>query len=261
MKQIIRRGTNVQGAVSTTEDMVTPSGKKGLFIEGRAKRFYHTGIPDLLIQEFMDDSPSLNGKRRVKIKDKGALNNEVSSLIFEYLNGYHVHSHFVKKLSANEMLVRRLEIMPLEVVVRNVAAGRLCRSHGIKEGQELPHPIIEHYLKNSRLGYPLLNEFHISALELATPEELKSINRTASKINAVLKSFFDRRKLKLVDFKLEFGRYNGQILVGGEISLDTCRFRDRDSNQIIGVKNRTGAGLEDLREGYLELRERLCEKS
>lgn len=260
MRQIIQRVTDGERVIGTMENMVTACAKKGLFIEGRAKRFYRTDVPDLLIQEFVDDGPAFNGKRRVKIKDRGALNNELSSLIFEYLNGYHVQSHFVKKLSANEMLVRRLEIMPLEVVVRNIAAGRLCRNHGLREGQELPHPIIEHYLKNRQLGNPLLNEFHISAFGLATPEELKVINRTASKINAVLKSFFDRRELKLVDFKLEFGRYKGQILVGDEISLDTCRFRDRESNRPIGGRNRIRTGLEDLREAYLELRERLCGK-
>ena len=260
MKQIIQRGTNGERVIGTIDNVVTACAKKGLLIEGRAKRFYYTNFPDLLIQEFMDDGPARNGKRRLKIKDKGALNNDVSSLIFEYLNGYHVQSHFVKKISTNEMLVRRLEIMPLEVVVRNIAAGRLCRNHGVKEGQELPHPIIEHYLKNPRLGNPLLNESHISALGVATPEEVKLINRTALRTNAVLKSFFDRRELKLVDFKLEFGRYKGQILVGDEISLDTCRFRDRKSNLPIGARNRIRAGLEDLRAAYLELRERLCEK-
>lgn len=258
---MIQRGPNGDSVVGTIEKMVTSCTKKGLLLEGRSKRFYHTDVPDLLIQEFMDDGPVLNGKKRVKIKDKGALNNEVSSLIFEYLSGFHVQSHFVKKLSANEMLVRRLEILPLEVVVRNIAAGRLCRSLGLKEGRELPYPIIEHYLKSPQLGNPLLNEFHISVLGVAAPEELKVINRTASKINAVLKSFFDRRELKLVDFKLEFGRCKGQILVADEISLDTCRFRDRNSNQPIGDRHRLRSRLEDLRDAYLKLRERLCERA
>ncbi len=166
----------------------------------------------------------------------------------------------MRKLSAKEMLIRRLEIIPVKVVIRNNAAGRICQTFGLKDGQEFRHPIIEHYLKNPQLGNPLLNDSHISAFGIAAPEELQAINRVALRANAILKSYFERRDLRLVDFGLEFGRYNGQILVGDEISLDTCRLFDLRSNELIGEWERIRSGSRGLREAYIQLRDTLVER-
>ncbi len=251
--------TNLHIAVLRSISAVNRHDRKELINEGKAKRLYQIDKPDLLIQEFKDDATAFNGKKRGKIKDKGALNNEISSFLFEYLEGYHIPTHFVKKLSDSEMLVKKLEVIPLEVVVRNIAAGSLCKRYGVKEGLELQYPIIEHYLKSDQLGDPPLNEYHIYAFCLALPEELKTVNRMASKVNAVLKSFFERRGIKLVDFKLEFGRHKGQILLGDEISPDTCRFWDTQTDKKLD-KDRFRQDLGDSREAYVEIRDRVCKK-
>ena len=233
--------------------------KRELIYEGRAKKLYRTDRPDLIVQEFGDDATALDGKKKTKVKDKGALNNQISSYLFEYLEGYHIPTHFVQQISDCEMLVKRLEVIPINVIIRNTAAGTLSTHYGMKEGIDLPHPILEHYLKSNHFPPPLLNEYHILVMGLATPEELKLINRMASKVNVVLKSFFERRGLRLVDFTLEFGRHNGQILLGDEISPDTCRLWDRKTDKRLdGERNRQD--VDGLREVYEEIRNRVFTK-
>ena len=238
--------------------MVRPE-RRELIYEGRAKKLYQTDRPELIVQEFRDDSISPDGKKKAKIKNKGTLNNQISSCLFEYLQGFHIPTHFVQQLSGSEMLVKRLEIIPFDVVVRNTVSGSLSEYYGMKEGIDLPHPILEHYLRVDHLRAPLLNEYHILAMGLATPEELKLINRIASKVNVVLKSFFERWNLKLIDLTLMFGRHDGQILVGDEISLDSCRFWDSKTNKKLDPE-RVREDLDGVREVYEEVRNRVFAK-
>lgn len=194
--------------------------------EGNAKKIYETDDPDQLIQEFKDNTMVIKNEKQTVIKGKGIINNQVSSFLFEYLEGFHVPTHFIKTLSNREMLVKRCEMIPIEIVIRNIAAGSLCERYGVEEGKILDFPILEYYLKDSKHHDPMINASHAISFGFVNGDELKTIDRFASKINAVLKSFFDRRGLKLVDLRLEFGRYKEKILLGDEISLDTCRFWD-----------------------------------
>ncbi|MDZ7271373.1 MAG: phosphoribosylaminoimidazolesuccinocarboxamide synthase [candidate division KSB1 bacterium] len=199
--------------------------------EGKTKRLYTTDNPDLLIQEFKHDAVAANGAKSTTVKGKGVVNNRVSAHLFRYLESYHVPTHFVKSLSDTEMLVKRLDIIPVEVVVRNVAVGSLGERFGVEQGEDLPHPVVEYYLKDDERHDPMLNEDHVVAFGHASGGDLGHIRRTALKINVVLRDFFLRRNLKLLDVKLEFGRAKGKILVGDEISLDTCRLQDLQSGQ------------------------------
>ena len=230
-----------------------------MIYKGSAKRLYETDKAEFIIQEFKDDTSLVNGKKKAKVRNKGAFNNEISSYIFEYLAGFHIPTHYVRHLSNCEMLVKRLEIFPLELVVRNVAAGSFCEQLGMKEGLDLPHPIIEHYLKTNRSVHPMVNEFHILALGIASPEELRQLNRLASKVNVVLKSFFGRREIKLVDLTLEFGRHNGLILLGDEITPDTCRLWDRKTNKKLSAEH-FRQDVEAMSGVYEEIRNRVCTK-
>ncbi len=199
--------------------------------EGKTKRLYTTDNPDLLIQEFKHEAVAANGAKSATVNGKGVVNNRVSAHLFRYLESYHVPTHFVKTLSETEMVVKRLDIVPVEVVVRNVAVGGLGERFGVEQGADLPHPVVEYYLKDDERHDPMLNEDHVVAFGHASGGDLGQIRRMALKVNAVLKDFFLRRNLKLLDLKLEFGRSKGKILLGDEISLDTCRLHDLDSNQ------------------------------
>lgn len=184
------------------------------------------------------------------------LANEISSYLFKYLAGFRIPTHFMDKVSSSEMLVKQLTMIPLEVRVHNVAAGEFCKRFGMREGTELTVPIIEHYYKNPDLGNPLTNEFHIYSLGLATPEQLRAINRLASKTNVVLKSFFDRRELKLLSMNLEFGFVGNQIMIGDEISPRTCRFADMQKKER-GGKDIFSSENDDTLEAYMEVRNRI----
>jgi len=205
--------------------------KKDLLYEGKAKILYLTEDTDVLIQVFKDDLTAFNGTKKGRFDGKGEICNSISTYLFEFLENYHVPTHFVKKLGEREMLVRRLEMIPIEVVVRNVATATLAKTYNIPEGQMLQYPIVEYFLKDDRLGDPMINEHHAYAMGFATPEEMKMISRVASKVNAIFKSFFDRRGLLLVDFKLEFGKQGRRLLIGDEISPDTCRIWDKKTNK------------------------------
>lgn len=231
--------------------------KKKKVYEGKAKILYETDNEELLVQEFKDDATALDGLKKGTIKGKGAINNQISAHLFKYLESYHVPTHFVKVHSDNAMIVKKLEMIPVEVVMRNIATGSLVKRYGVKEGQELEHPILEYYLKDDQKHDPLINEHHILAFGHANAEELKIIARLAQKINAVLKSFFYRRNILLVDFKLEFGRYkNNKILLGDEISPDTCRLWDIESGEKLD-KDRFRKDLGKVEEAYQEVRKRI----
>ena len=206
--------------------------KGALLYEGKAKRVYATSDPELLWIEYKDSATAFDGKKKAEIEGKGRLNNLISSIIFTRLRERGIHSHFVQQLSETEQLVKKVEIIPLEVVVRSYAAGSISKRLGIPEGTELPRPIVEFYYKNDALGDPLLTEDHIEILSLASKAEVKLLKEKALKVNQVLSELFRQLGIKLVDFKLEFGRDSqGNILLADEISPDTCRLWDLETGE------------------------------
>ena len=201
--------------------------KEHLFYEGKAKKVWSVeGNPDLLIQEFKNDATAFNGEKKGSWEAKGTTNNTVASALFKYLESKGIRTHFVEQLSPNEMLIKKLTIIPLEVIVRNRAAGSFVKRYGATEGMIFKVPTFEFSYKRDDLGDPLINESHALAMELATKAEIDHIETTALKVNELLKEFFLSRGITLVDFKLEFGAHKGEILLGDEISPDTCRFWD-----------------------------------
>jgi len=246
---------------------MSPSRKKGskskkgtLIYEGKTKRLYATEDPDLIIQEFTDDITASDGKKRGVIKGKGIVNNRISAYIFEYLSSYHIPTHFEKSISERAMLVKRLNMLPIKVVVRNIASGDFCHRYNIEEGKNLEQPILEFYLKNDSLSDPMINKHHATALGLAKPEEVDTITRYALKINAILKSFFLRRNVQLMDSKLEFGRYRDRLLLADEISPDTCHLWDVESGEKLD-RDRFCQDLAGAEETYQEILKRVLKIS
>ncbi len=234
--------------------------KKGkLLYEGKAKRVYETDMPELLIQEFKDDATAFDAAKRGTIEDKGICNNKISACLFHLLDSRGVPTHFVKVLNEREMLVKRLEIVPVEVTIRNIVAGGMARMFGLGEGQKLKIPVLEYHYKSDALHDPLINRYHILALELAEEREMKAIDRYTFEANNILLEFFDQRGLKLVDFKLEFGRHKGKILLGDEISPDTCRLWDKATNKKLD-KDRFRRDLGETEQAYQEVLRRVCQK-
>lgn len=232
--------------------------KTSLLHEGKAKKVFLTEDKDLVIQEFKDDATAFNNKKKGTIADKGVVNNAISCKLFTLLEANGVNTHLVEKLSDRDMLCRRLDIIKVEVVVRNIAAGSLVKRYGFVEGTVLERPIVELYLKDDDLDDPLMNESHAVALGLASYDELAILKERAESINEVLKSFFAGRKLKLVDFKLEFGRHHEEILLGDEISPDTCRFWDLETNEKMD-KDRFRFDLGGVEDAYSEVQRRVLE--
>ncbi len=230
--------------------------KKDLLYEGKAKILYLTEDTDLLVQVFKDELTAFNGTKKGKFDGKGEICNSISTHLFEYLENYHVPTHFSKKISGTEMLVKRLEMLPIEVVVRNIATANLSKTYNIEEGQALEYPIIEYFLKDDKLGDPMINEHHAYAMGYATPEEMRMIARVVSKVNAIFKSFFDRRGLILVDFKLEFGKMGRSLLIGDEITPDTCRIWDKKTNKKMD-KDRFRYDMGGVDKVYKELLDRI----
>ncbi len=227
--------------------------KKGkLIYEGKAKKVYETDNAQLLIQEFKDDATAFDAKKRGTIKNKGTCNNEISARLFGILESKGMSTHFVKLLSGREMLVKRLKIIPVEVTIRNVVAGGMARMLGLEEGKKLKAPVLEYHYKNDALSDPLINEYHIFALGLAQEKEMKAIARYSFEINHILLKFFDQCDLKLVDFKLEFGRQKDKILLGDEISPDTCRLWDKSTDKKLD-KDRFRRDLGEIEEAYQEV--------
>lgn len=206
--------------------------KGALLYEGKAKKVYQTNDENIVWIEYKDSATAFNGEKKASISGKGRLNNEITSLLFSKLQELGIDSHFIKKLSETEQLVKKVDIIPLETVVRNVAAGSFSKRLGVEEGKELSRPIVEFYYKDDELGDPLLTEDHIEVLQLADKQEVTLLQEKALQVNAVLKDFFKDLGIKLVDFKLEFGKdESGQILLADEISPDTCRLWDIETNE------------------------------
>ncbi|MBT2696100.1 MULTISPECIES: phosphoribosylaminoimidazolesuccinocarboxamide synthase [Bacillaceae] len=205
--------------------------KKPLY-EGKAKRIYATDDEQIVLVEYKDSATAYNGQKKADITGKGRLNNEITSLLFLKLKEQGIESHFIERISEIEQLVKKVTIIPLEVVVRNIAAGSLANRLGIEEGRELSTPIVEFYLKNDELGDPLVTLDHILELQVATEEDAAILREKALQINTVLSSFFNELGIRLIDFKLEFGKdKDGQILLADEISPDTCRLWDKETNE------------------------------
>ena len=228
-----------------------------LLYEGKAKQLFLTDDPQVLWVRYKDDATAFNGQKFDRPLGKGVLNNLISAQIFEDLANFGVPSHFIDRVSDIEQLVSRVEIIPLEVVVRNVVAGSLAKRIGWEEGRYLKQPIVEFYYKNDDLGDPLLTENHIDLLELATTQEIKELREQALKINDFLTKRFSKTDLQLVDFKLEFGRQpDGSLILADEISPDTCRLWDRTTNEKMD-KDRFRRNLGGLVEAYQEVWNRL----
>lgn len=232
--------------------------KKGAQLyEGKAKRIYETDEKDVLWVEYKDDATAFDGKKKDVLTGKGRLNNEITSLIFTELKKNGIESHFIEKLSEKEQLVKRVEIIPIEVVVRNIAAGSLVKRLGMERGTEILPPIVEFYYKNDELGDPLITEEHIRILNIATPEEVEILKREGLKINEQLKKIFKKIGMQLVDFKIEFGRdSDGKVLLADEISPDTCRLWDEKTGESFD-KDLFRFDLGNLQEGYETILKRL----
>jgi phosphoribosylaminoimidazole-succinocarboxamide synthase len=232
--------------------------KRELIYEGKAKKLYTTDDPDLLIQYFKDDATAFNAKKRGTIEEKGVLNNRMSEIFFGLVEKEGVRTHFVKRLSDREMLVKRLEIVPVETVVRNVVAGSLAKRLGLEEGRELPRPIVEYYYKSDALDDPMIIEEHIYAFGFATEEELSKIRAMALRVNDIIRRFLEARGILLVDAKFEFGRHKGEILLGDEICPDTCRFWDKATREKLD-KDRFRRDLGNVEEAYREMMARVSQ--
>lgn len=228
-----------------------------LIYEGKAKKLFTTGHPDEVLQYFKDDATAFNAQKRGTIVEKGIINNKVSERLFRLLEQNGVATHFVERKSDREMLTKKVTIVPVEVVVRNVIAGSLAKRLGLKEGEAIQPPIVEWYYKNDALGDPLIADEHVRLLKLATPEQMAEIKELALKVNSVLQPFFAERRMVLVDFKLEFGVHNGRLILADEISPDTCRFWDQATRESMD-KDRFRKDLGKIEEAYQEVLKRVC---
>ena len=228
-----------------------------LIYEGKAKKIFTTGQPDEVLQYFKDDATAFNAQKRGTIVEKGVINNKVSERLFRLLEQSGVPTHFVERKSDREMLTKKVTIVPVEVVVRNLVAGSLAKRLDLKEGEAIQPPIVEWYYKNDALGDPLITDDHARLLKLATSEQLAEIRRLALKVNSVLQPFFAERRMILVDFKLEFGMHNGRLILADEISPDTCRLWDEGTKESMD-KDRFRKDLGKIEEAYQEVLKRVC---
>ena len=236
--------------------------KKGeLLYEGKAKKLYKTEDPDLLIAEFKDDLTAFNAQKKGQEQGKGALNCQISTQLFKLLEENGIETHLVETIDQNHQLVKKVEIIPIEVVVRNTATGSLTKRLGIEDGKELPFVLVEFYLKDDDLNDPIICDDHCIMMGLVEArEELDMLREKAKKINDILKDFFAKRRLKLVDFKVEFGKdKEGNILLSDEISPDSCRFWDMDTGEKMD-KDRFRQNLGNVKVAYEEVLKRILEE-
>ena len=225
--------------------------------EGKAKKVFATENPEYVIVSYKDDATAFNGLKKGTITGKGVINNRMTNLLMQMLEKAGVKTHFVEELSDRETLVRKVSIVPIEVIVRNVSAGSFSKRYGVEEGIRFENPTIEFSYKNDELGDPLLNEYHALALKLATREELDQIKAMAFKVNELLREFFDKCGVELIDFKLEFGRLSdGTIVLADEISPDTCRFWDKNTHEKLD-KDRFRRDLGNVEDAYQEMMKRV----
>ena len=225
--------------------------------EGKAKKVFATNDPDLVIVSYKDDATALDGLKKGTITGKGVINNKMSNYLCRLLEKHGVPTHYVEELNDRETVVKKVSIVPLEVIIRNISAGSFAKRYGVEEGIVFDEPTIEFSYKNDDLHDPLINEYHALALKLATREEIDTIKAMAFKVNEILKEYFLSLNVKLVDFKLEFGRLsNGAIVLADEISPDTCRFWDADTNEKLD-KDRFRRDMGGVEDAYNEMMKRV----
>ena len=231
--------------------------KKELLYEGKAKKVFATDDPNVVLVSYKDDATAFNGLKKGTISGKGAINNRVTNYMMELLEKEGVKTHLVKELSDRETLVKKVTIVPLEVIIRNISAGSFAKRYGVEEGIVFAEPTIEFSYKNDDLGDPLINDYHALALGLATKEEIETIKSMAFKVNDVMKAFFKNLKVDLVDFKLEFGKTaDGEIVLADEISPDTCRFWDSEPHEKLD-KDRFRRDMGNVEDAYKEMMKRI----
>lgn len=227
--------------------------------EGKAKKVFATEDPDVVIVDYKDDATAFNGLKKGTIAGKGVINNKMSNMMFTIMERHGIPTHLVKELSDRETAVKKVQIVPLEVIIRNTAAGSFSKRYGVEEGKKLPVTVLEFSYKNDDLGDPLINDYHALAMELATAEEIETIKNMAFKVNEIMKEFFKTLNIDLIDFKLEFGRYKGQIILADEISPDTCRFWDMTTGEKLD-KDRFRRDMGGVEDAYKEVFARLTGK-
>ena len=230
--------------------------KTTMLYEGKAKKVFATDDPSSVIVEYKDDATAFNGLKKGTIVGKGVVNNKVSNHMFRMLEAKGIPTHYVEEISDRETIVKKVEIVKIEVIVRNIAAGSLSERIGLPEGTKLPVTVLEYCLKDDDLGDPLINDYHIAALGVATKEEMEKISSMALKINEIMRDYLKEVNVDLIDFKLEFGRFDGDIILADEISPDTCRFWDSKTGMKLD-KDRFRRDLGDVEGAYQEILRRL----
>jgi phosphoribosylaminoimidazole-succinocarboxamide synthase len=230
--------------------------KLQILYEGKAKRVYSTENADVLIVDYKDDATAFNGLKKGTISGKGAINNRMSNYMCRLLETKGIKTHYIEELSDRETAVKRVEIVPLEVIIRNKAAGSMAKRLGLEEGQELLCPVLELSYKDDALGDPMINDSHALACGFATQTEIDAIRSMALKINDIMVKYFATKNVELIDFKLEFGRYKGEIILADEISPDTCRFWDMTTHEKLD-KDRFRRDMGSVEQAYEEMAKRL----
>ncbi len=230
--------------------------KKEQLYEGKAKKVFATNDPDYVIVDYKDDATAFNGEKKGTIRGKGVVNNKMTNYMLKLLEKEGVPTHFVEEISDRETVVKKVEIVPLEVIVRNVAAGSFSKKLGIEEGTPLKRPTLEFSYKNDDLGDPFINDYYALGLGLATEEEIADITKYAFMVNDFMLKFFKEHNIDLIDFKIEFGRFHGKIILADEISPDTCRFWDSTTHEKLD-KDRFRRDMGGVEEAYQEMMKRI----
>ncbi len=230
--------------------------KLEMVYEGKAKKVYKTDEEDLYIVDYKDDATAFNGVKKGTIQDKGIMNNRITNHLMKLLETKGVPTHLVEEISDRETIVKKVEIVPIEVIIRNIAAGSLSKRLGLAEGTKLKTTVLEYCYKDDELGDPMINDYHIYAMELATKEELEKVASISFKVNEILSDYLKDLGIELIDFKLEFGRFKGDIILADEISPDTCRFWDSTTKEKLD-KDRFRRDLGNVEDAYKEILKRL----
>ena len=224
--------------------------------EGKAKQVFSTNDPEIVMVHYKDDATAGDGEKKGTIRDKGIVNNKLSNALMQKLEKEGIPTHYVEEVNDRDTFVKKVEIVPLEVIVRNVAAGHFSLRMGVPEGKVFKTPILEFSYKNDDLGDPFINKYYALSLELATEEEIDAITKYAFKVNEVMQKYFDSLGIELIDFKIEFGRYHGQVILADEVSPDTCRLWDKETHEKLD-KDRFRRDLGNVEDAYNEVFRRL----